>query len=394
MKKYRIGLVALHPVPYQVPFYRALARHPAIDPTVIYLDDITLRGDYNAEFRGLFKNDVSILDGYKSCFTTNLSPWTTAPVVGRVNPGVVSAIVKARFDAVLITGYHHVSAILAIAAAKSVGTKVLLRAETDLTNPSRSVLASVKQRLLPALLRQTDAVMYSSQRNKQYFLHYGVPAERLFPLLSSVDNAALASMRPQLSANRAALRASFGIPEDAVVFLFAGRFTERKRVLDPLLAARDVLRARNDVWLLYVGDGPLRETLEARAELEGVAHRVVFAGFQEPADVPQFLAASDVFVLPSGYDPTPKALNEAMNFELPAIISDKVGTAFDLVQDGRNGLVYPMGDISTLGRQIRLLAENKTLRQELGQNALLTVSEWSPQANAEGVLAAIRSCVR
>jgi glycosyltransferase involved in cell wall biosynthesis len=391
--RYRLGVVALHPVPYQAPFYRALARHPAVDPFIIYLDDMTMRGDYSAEFNGTFTTEPEILDGYRSCFVANWSRWSAAPVIGRVNPGVVREIARRRFDAVLITGYHHLSALMAMAAAKAAGARVLLRAEADLANPSRSLLARAKHHLLPVLLRQADAVMYSARRNMDYFRHFGVPETRLFPLLSSVDNDALTVLRPRVAAGRDALRASLGIPDDAVVVVYAGRFTERKRVRDPLLAMRDVVREHDNVWLLYVGDGPLRAELETQARNDGTARHICFAGFRPPTEVPRFLAASDLFVLPSGYDPTPKALNEAMVFGLPSIVSDKVGTACDLVRHGVEGLVYPAGDTAALSRAIADLAADPDWRARMGAAAVETVTRWSPQANAEGVVAALRACV-
>lgn len=387
---YRLGLVVLHPVPYQVPFYRALARHPAIDPTVIYLDDITMKGVYVEEFKTTIKFDQDLLDGYDHLFVKNLSTRTSSPLISRVNPGLIPLLLRRRFDAVLTTGYNHISAYLSLAGAKLAGSRFLMRAEADLSNPSRGLSSRVKSAVLPRILARADAVMYSCAQNRAYFQHFGVPDDRLFPVLSSVDNTALRHQCHQLREQRPRLRAELGVPDDAKLLLFVGRLTERKRVLDLLQAAGPWLSQRDDVWLVFVGDGPLAGDLAAAAQATGHADRVIFAGFQQERDVPRFLAAADIFILPSQYDPTPKSVNEAMVCGLPVIVSTGVGTAGDLVRHEENGLVFATGDVTELRSHIGRLLEDAALYRQLREAASVSVQQWSPEANADGTAAALR----
>jgi len=389
-KKYSLGLAVLHPVPYQIPFYRALARHPDIDPTVIYLDDITIRGTYIDEFKTKIQFDRELLDGYDHVFLKNYSTRPDSAAIARINPGLFGLLLRRRFDAVLTSGYNHPSAYFALAAAKLAGSKFLLRAETDLSNPSQGVFSKVKRFALPYVLARANAIMYSCKRNQEFFLNYGVPEERLFPVLSSIDNAALAKRCAQLRPQRQRLRAELCIPEDAKVLLFVGRLTARKRVMDLLNAARPWLRERRDVWLVFVGDGALADDLATAAEKDDITDRVILAGFQKDSDVARFLAMADVFILPSVYDPTPKSVNEAMVFGLPTIVSTGVGTANDLVRHEENGLVFSTGDVTALSHNIGRLLVDDALRRRLEQGIRHSIQKWSPEANAEGAAAALR----
>jgi glycosyltransferase involved in cell wall biosynthesis len=125
------------------------------------------------------------------------------------------------------------------------------------------------------------------------------------------------------SPERARLRATLGIPEDALVVGHVGRFDPQKnhRLLLRILRRLFVLEPR--AWGLLVGDGVLREEIAAAAARAGVAGRIVFAGVR--SDVPDLmLAAIDAFLFPSIYEGLPVALLEAQAAGLPCVISDVI----------------------------------------------------------------------
>ncbi len=120
---------------------------------------------------------------------------------------------------------------------------------------------------------------------------------------------------------RAAVRAEFGIPDDAFVIGHVGRFTEQKNHAFLLEIAAAVLAREPDVRFLLVGEGELRAVMEAKAAALGIAGRVIFAGVR--SDVPQLmLGAMDAFLLPSLYEGLPLVLMEAQAAGLPCVYSD------------------------------------------------------------------------
>jgi glycosyltransferase involved in cell wall biosynthesis len=378
-------------VPYQVPFYRALQEEPRIRPRVLYLSRIGIDEVVVPEFNHAIRFESSLLDGYEHEFVRNWSWNEMKPLVGRINPGLAPALVRGGYDAVLVTGYTMLSAHLAMAASKLSGIKLLLRAEADLTNPSSGLRRRLKERLLGPLLSMADAVMYSCEANKDYFRHYGVPERKLFPLLSSVDNDHYQRLGRELAPRRPELRAALGAQQDQVVFLGVGRFSARKRFADILDAAARLAPHQDRFLLVLAGDGPLRGELEAQARALGLTN-VRFAGYKAATEMPELYAAADAFVLASSYDPTPKTVNEAMVFGLPPVVSTGAGTSRDLVRHQETGLVYDTGDTAGLAASMERLLLDSGLRRTLGELARETVRQWSPQANARGVLEALDHC--
>jgi len=381
--------VAPHPVPYHSSLFRALAGDPRLEVTVLYLDTIGLDPWYDPELAAVLEWDVPLVEGFPHRFLKNLSPFRSRPYVKRINPGVVRHLLFGPYDAVLVFGYSTLSAQLALWAAKLGGKAVLLKEEADLGFAcGRGWKAVLKRALLPAILRRFDGVLYSCRKNREFFEHFGVSTDRLFPVLSSVDNPFLNELRSGAVELRRSVRERHGIGSRAVVALSVARLVPWKRPLD-LLAAHEILAADHpDLWLVLVGDGPLRTEVENRILSRGL-DRVVLTGFQNARATYAHFAAADVFLLPSERDATPKALNEAMVFGLPAVVSNRVGTADDLVVHGLNGFVHESGDVEALAGHLRTLITDRARRATMRRAALAAARVWSPQENVEGVVSAL-----
>ncbi|HET7775329.1 MAG TPA: glycosyltransferase family 4 protein [Azospira sp.] len=105
---------------------------------------------------------------------------------------------------------------------------------------------------------------------------------------------------------------------------------------------------------LLVGDGPMREAIEVRARQLGIGAFVAVTGFQE--DVRPYIAACDVVALCSVTEAFSLAAIEAMAMGRPVIHSD-VGGAAEMIEPGRNGFLFPVGDTETLVYALTLLSD-------------------------------------
>jgi glycosyltransferase involved in cell wall biosynthesis len=103
-----------------------------------------------------------------------------------------------------------------------------------------------------------------------------------------------------------------------------------------------------------------------------------------------FHFVSDIFVLPSEYDPSPKVLNEALNFGHPIITTDRVGTAPELIQEGRNGFIFKVGDVEGLADYLEQLIDDIDLRKKFGIESLKIVNNWSIERDVQGWLEALK----
>lgn len=152
------------------------------------------------------------------------------------------------------------------------------------------------------------------------------------------------------------LRRELGLNDGPVVGT-VGRLVERKGGFDLLDAWTGVRASAPDAQLLFVGDGPEREALEAEAGANDCRESVVFAGVRD--DVPEILDLLDVFVLPSHYEGSPGALLEAMCAGVP-IVTTPVDGSGELIRHEREGLHVPPRDPDALAAAIgRLLAEEE-----------------------------------
>ena len=138
---------------------------------------------------------------------------------------------------------------------------------------------------------------------------------------------------------------------------------------------------------MFVGEGPLRGEMERLISSSGLKN-VHILGFRNQSELPACYAMADALVLPSESEPWGLVVNEAMCFGLPIVVSDRVGSAPDLVRSGRNGFVYPMGDVSALAGCLRKLIANDVARAEMGRQSMEIITRWGLDQDVEGILAA------
>ena len=134
-----------------------------------------------------------------------------------------------------------------------------------------------------------------------------------------------------------------------------------------LQAAARLDTAHPDVHYLLLGDGPLRQQLQAQVSECGLHARVHFLGFRQ--DIPRLLAASDLAVLPSFVEGVPAAILEAMASGLP-VIATNVGGVREVLIDGAMGRIISPGNADQLAQALQqLLRAGHEQRRAMGRRA-------------------------
>ncbi len=391
--RYRLAILVTHPVQYYYRLYRELARHPGIELMVYYCWKGTIdRPYYDPTFQAEIEWDLPLLEGYPYRFLGGFYP-RPFPAGGRfLNPGIVPALVSGRYDAVFVWGYNYLTAWLAFLAAAASRTPVFLGGNVA-PRPRRPLPVRVlKRALLRPIFARSAAIMSECESNARYYISHGADPERVYWNPAAVDNDFFQGRARELSGRKEEIKARLGLPPGLPVILFVGRLDPRKRALDLLEAFRR-LGDPPEASLVFVGEGAQRRDLESLIARHRLPN-VVITGFRNQTEMPRFLAAGDVFVLPSEYDPSPRALNEAMNFSLPAVVSDGVGTAGDLAVDGENGFVFPVAEAGELADRLRKLLRDPGLRKEMGERARERVLKWNYRKGTEEIYNALRSLDR
>jgi glycosyltransferase involved in cell wall biosynthesis len=169
--------------------------------------------------------------------------------------------------------------------------------------------------------------------------------------------------------SRSAWRKRLDISEEAVLFTSVARLTPQKAP-EVLLEAFETIR-RSGYELVLAGDGPLRASLEAQTVRRHATSPVRFLGSRP--DIPDLLAASDVFVLASRWEGNPLSILEAMAAGRP-VIATAVGGVPEFVRHRETGLLVPPGDGKALAEAMLELGQDPVLRQRLGANGACVAS--------------------
>jgi glycosyltransferase involved in cell wall biosynthesis len=195
-----------------------------------------------------------------------------------------------------------------------------------------------------------------------YLVREGLPADRVFHIGNFVPDAIGLS-----GEEKARLRQSHGIPDDARVLLALGRLIGKKGFDDLLHAlARLPAEAGGRPWIaLLLGDGPLAGELRKLASDLGLDGRVRWLGWQNPPD--PFYALADAFVCPSREEPLGNVILEAWNYGLPVVSTMTTG-ALELIEEGVTGLLCPLAEPAALAERIgEVLNSEEGQRRSLGE---------------------------
>lgn len=391
-RTYRLAYLVSHPIQYQAPMLRHIAAHPRIDLTVFFLSDHSVRQFEDPGFGVPVRWDVPLLDGYRHVFLPALGGKNRLSFWRPFVYGLRRQLKAEQFDALWLHGYAHQANLWALAVAKRLGIKVLLRGESHLKSQSASsTMLFVKNLVLPRLFKSVDAFLAIGSLNRDYYLHYGVSKDRIFAMPYAVDNAFFQKKIDEARPNREALRSDLDLQPGRPIILYVSKFKRRKRAGDLLEA---YIRLSPDgvhepkPYLLFVGDGEERFALERRVKQLGW-NSVRFLGFKNQTELPQYYDLCDVFVLPSENEPWGLVVNEVMNAGKPVIVSDQVGAGADLVKDGETGFVVPVGDVARLADCLRRLTSDPELAWKMGNQSQKRISEWGFEADLQGLLEAL-----
>lgn len=220
---------------------------------------------------------------------------------------------------------------------------------------------SLRGRLTLALLRRwVNAVIVLDDDMKAEVISAGFPAHLVYMMPNGIDTVSFAPDRPKGNA-----KAEIGM-ENKTLVLFVGRLVPQKSLPTLLEAMKVAVQSCSDLHLLLVGDGSEREALQALARSLNIQDSVTFAGTQ--MNVKPFLNAADIFVLPSEREGMSNALLEAMAAGLACLVTP-VGAGPTMLEDGRCGLLLPVGDVAGWAKSLAELGRDLDLRKKLGHAA-------------------------
>lgn len=209
--------------------------------------------------------------------------------------------------------------------------------------------------------RRTQLVITPSEHLAAELRRLGI--ERVQAILNAVD---LDVFRPAPRDPR--LMADLSIEDGAIVIAFLGNLHERKRPLDIVRSSVRVLAACPNVVYVIVGEGYLRDEVVDAARQLRVADRMRFVDWQSYENVPRYVNLADLVVMPSFGEGLARVYLETQACARVLVASD-IPPAAEVVDDGRTGLLFPLGDVERLADQCIRAARDAELRARIGHAA-------------------------
>jgi glycosyltransferase involved in cell wall biosynthesis len=333
-----------------------------------------------------------------------------------------------RIDVVLLPSYSPLPNLLCFIAAKLARCRTVLMLDSwDGTDTASLGLRSIKH----ILVRMFDSALVAGKPHRDYVVSYGISSKNTFTGYDVIDVDFFSSRAQEFSVSQTMslgmhdtlglylqandLKAQLLSSLPKRFFLSLGRFVEKKN-LSTLVAAyaRFLQISINKSFnirpslpsLVFVGEGPLRDSLVRQALDFGLSVRdwqedhnpsggpeVVFYPFLQADSTPLFFSRCEAFILPSLYEEWGLVVNEAMACSAPVIVSNRVGSHFDLVQEGVNGFTFDPLSFIRLSELLLLFEKDDALRSQLGEAGRHIIEDWKPSRFGSSGVAAIRAAL-
>lgn len=271
---------------------------------------------------------------YDVLFNTELNKISTLPKI-------LSLLKKVKHynpDLIYLNGYYDPAYWATMVYAKTRGIKIILDSESNEISRDRIWW---KETLKKTFFNAVDGFLCLGTGAVDYLLKLGVEPEKILTNRNiGIANDKVEKLYQEAFLNRIKSKNALDLPK--YNFIFTGRFIKIKN-LELLINAFEEICAKDekskDWGLILSGDGTEKDTLK-RLVADKKIERVFFLPSCEWHEVPARYALADVAVLPSLFEPFGFLVNEALVYGMPVIVSERCGSAIDLVKNGENGFTF------------------------------------------------------
>ena len=369
---------------YHAPLFKFLAGYGEYDLKVFYTIGKEDGASFDVGFGKKRSWNIDLLKGYKYEFLNNCAfENKLTSFFSIVNPGIIKKTAAYNPTLIIIFGWNYFSHLRMMMHYKG-RIPIIFRGDSTSIDDSKANPLKVLLRytMLKWVYRHVDYVLSPGSAADTYFINSGVKKTQIIRTPHAVDNFRFA----QFSANEYhqlnLLKERLNINPQHLVFLFAGKFIEKKNPLLLIQAFNKVALKHDNLRLVIVGDGILDSTIKNQISslTDSIASRIHLFPFQDQHNIKLFYRLASVFVLPSkGPGETwGLAVNEALASGTPVLVSNRCGCAHDLVQEGINGYLFKSDDLIDLESKM-LLCCNEAHLKYLVENAVHSVEDFSFQ---------------
>ncbi len=355
----RVAAVFPALTPQRAPLLDRLAARPEIDLTALYGSDARR---VDPRHRAVFLRGLPVLELRRT-------------------------LASAGPEVVVVSGWSTLASQSAIAWCRLARVPYVLVVEDHVGAPRVGWRGTLGDAVLTPIVQRAGGVLVDGAFARRAMLERGASPQHVRVFANTIDVEDFGARADRVARRREGLRESLGAGSDDVVVLSVGPLTLERRHVDLVHAIAELGDER--FVLVLAGDGPERERI---VELAGVRDvRLVVARDRDAG--PELYAAVDVFALVSEREAWTVVVTEAAACGLPLLLSDGVGAAHDLLDDGENGVLVEARDVDAVSAALRRLGADPRLREAFGAHSRELARDWGYGPSVDGFLAAVREAV-
>lgn len=385
MGKIKVALISEIFTPYRSPLLKKISEQEEILLKVFYCAEREYGRDWNLNLKNE-GYDFEVLKGKQITFKGKTS------FSFKINLSIWKKLKEGSFDVVVIGGYAHLTMLLAIIFCLFTKTPYIFMSESHLLNKRTFLKKFIKRIYLKPIIKRTSANLPTGTLAKEYLISYGANPNSIFFFPNTVDVSYFEKESNKWKNSKEIIKKEYGIFTNYTI-TFVGRLVPVKGIETLIEAFYKLSQKRNDLSLLIVGDGYLKEKLE-KYVLDKNIKNIFFLGFIEQDILPKIYAISDIFVLPSLNEPWGAVVCEAMSAKLPLILSDKVGAGKDMLIEGKNGYYFKAGDSNSLYDSLEKILSAPQNLNALGLESSKIIKKWDYDFAVNNFLKAVKSAVK
>tara|TARA_B100000963_G_scaffold297871_1_gene269439 strand:+ start:7178 stop:8302 length:1125 start_codon:yes stop_codon:yes gene_type:complete len=360
MKK--IHYILSHPIQYQSPLIRYLV-YKGVNIKVFYRSSKSINNYFDTEFKKKIKWDIDLLRGYNHEFLKYIGPNKT----GKFYPINVEIFkIFKNTDYIWIHGIKNWYSILILMLNFFFNKKILVREEIQNINNFRSQHNLVLNKIFYKLINKyIHKFLFIGKANKDFYQKMGISKKKLILIPYVVDNEFFNKYKKVKKKNT------------QTEILLASKFIKKKGIdifINAIIICNKNKRFRKNVKIKIVGDGPEKINL-IKQKKENKIKNIYFKKFQNQKKLKNYYQKSDIFILPSRYEPWGLTTNEAMASGNLIITSKNVGSANDLVKHGYNGFIF--NNHKDLSKYLLEICFNKKKIQIFKSRSLKLINKWN-----------------
>ena len=353
----KILFVSNLPAPYRVDFFNRLGKY--CDLTVCFE-----RGS-STERNVKWENKTN--RNYKEIFCK-------ARLLGvdkTIGLDLVKKVKQEKFDHLIISGYASPSVIFLILYCQRKKIPYFIETDGGFYKKDKFFSGLIKKKVL----KKAKGIFTTCDELVKYYKEIEYKGEIYKYPISSIWNE---DIFKQIATDleKTNLRKEIGIREKNVV-ITVGRFSYKNgygKGYDKILQAAQILKENSIAWLV-IGGEPSEEFVEMKKTMG--LDNVYFIDFKQKEELKKYYRLSDVFVLMTVKDVWGMVINEAMSCGLPVITTDKCIAGLELIQNGENGYIVPVGDSDALAEKVNELIKNDKIREKMSKNNLEKIKLWT-----------------